>query len=242
VTVAYVPGSTTALVPAVMPQSCVHASKGDPACVLTVHHLRARKTGPQVPVTVVQCRTHGRAFTLYPLGHVPYGRLAVAPVGPDGQVLFSTERASEAGVPRAPDWRATVFGPAFAASHDPAVKLTDRRWWATEAPEQLSQRAALLGVHPACSEPEADAIAFRLEIPRLVLRQATNEYARARGRAARGQVLVGVLNQLGADACLLDRVLAAGVCAGCWGTVTRWDAAREGARGRVFPGRGAPAG
>ena len=51
-------------------------------------------------------------------------------------------------------------------------------------------------------------------LPRLVLRQAADEYARARGRADRGRVLVGVLAQLGANACLLDRVLAAGACAG----------------------------
>ena len=31
-------------------------------------------------VMVQPCRTHRRAFTLYPLGHIPYGRLAVAPV------------------------------------------------------------------------------------------------------------------------------------------------------------------
>jgi hypothetical protein len=242
VTVAYVPGRSAALEPAVLPQSCLHASKGDPACVLTVHHLRERKTGPQIPVTVVQCRTHGRAFTLYPLGHVPYGRLAVAPVGLDGAVQFAPKHEPAAGGQRPPAWRATVFGPAFAAIHDSAVKLTDPRWWATQTPERLTQSAVLLGVHPELSEPAADAIAFRLEIPRLVLREATADYARARGRAARGRVLVGVLDQLGATACLLDRVLAAGACAGCWGTVTRWDAARRGARGRVFPGRGAPAG
>jgi hypothetical protein len=242
VTVAYVPGSTTALEPAVMPQSCVHASTGDPACVLTMHHLRERKTGPQIPVTVVQCRTHGHAFTLYPLGHVPYGRLAVAPVGLDGEVQFSTESEPAAGGQRLLAWRTTVFGAAFAAIHDPAVKLTDPRWWATQTPERLPQSAALLGVHPELSEQAADAIAFRLAIPRLVLREAAADYARARGRAARGRVLVGVLDQLGTAACLLDRVLAAGACAGCWGTVTRWDAASRGARGRVFPGRGAPAG
>jgi hypothetical protein len=54
--------------------------------VLLVHHTRERKAGPQIQVTVAQCRTHRRAFTLYPLGHVPYGRLAVAPVTPDGQM------------------------------------------------------------------------------------------------------------------------------------------------------------
>jgi hypothetical protein len=242
VTVAYGPGRAATLGPAVMPQGCVHASKGDAACALVVHHRRARKTGPQIPVTVVQCRTHRRAFTLYPLGHIPYGRVAVAPVGLDGEVLFATEREPPADGKRSPDWRATRFGPAFAAIADPTVKLTDPRWWATETPERLAQSAALLGVHPARSVPVADEIAFRLEIPRLVLRQATDEYARARGRADRGRVLVGVLAQLGADACLLDRVLAAGACAGCWGTVTRWDVATWGARGRIFAGRGAPAG
>lgn len=224
-----------------MPPSCLHAATGDDACVVVVHHMRDRKTGPRIPVTVLQCRTHRRAFTLYPLGHIPYGRLAVAPVGLDGEVVCSTQSESPVGGTCQPAWHTTLFGPAFAAIHEPTIKLTDPRWWATAAPERLAQGAAILGVHPALSVEAADAIAFRLEIPRLVLRQAAGEYDRARGRAARGQVLVAVLDQLG-DACLLDRVLAAGACAGCWGTVTRWDVASRGARGRVFPGRGAAAG
>jgi hypothetical protein len=224
-----------------MPPGCLHAAIGDAACVLVVHHVRDRKTGPRIPVTVLQCQTHRRAFTLYPLGHVPYGRLAVAPVGLDGELVCSTQREPPVDSRREPAWRATLFGPAFAAIHEPTVKLTDPRWWATEAPEQLARGASILGVHPELSVQTADAIAFRLEIPRLVLRHAAGQYERARGRAARGQVLVAVLDQLG-DACLLDRVLAAGACAGCWGTVTRWDVASRGARGRVFPGRGAAAG
>lgn len=235
------PGHATVLGPAVMPPGCLHAATGDDACVVVVHHRRDRKTGPRIPVTVLQCRTHRRAFTLYPLGHIPYGRLAVAPVGLDGELVCSTQSEPPVGDTRQPAWHATLFGPAFAAIHEPTVKLTDPRWWATAAPERLAQGAAILGVHPALSVEAADAIAFRLEIPRLVLRQATDEYERARGRAARGHVLVAVLGQLG-DACLLDRVLAAGAYAGCWGTVTRWDAASRGARGRVFPGRGAAAG
>jgi hypothetical protein len=227
--------------PAVMPRSCLYAATGDDACVLVVHHVRERKTGPRIPVTVLQCQTHRRAFTMYPLGHIPYGRLAVAPVGLDGELVCSTEHELQVGGERQPDWGATLFGPAFAAIHESTVKLTDPRWWATEAPERLAQGAAILGVHPGLSVQAADAIAFRLEIPRLVLRQAAGEYERARGRAARGRVLVGVLGELG-EACVLDRVLAAGACAGCWGTVTRWDAASRGARGRVFPGRGAAAG
>jgi len=236
-----VPRSATVLGPAVMPRGCVHAAAGDEACVLAVHHVRERKTGPGIPVTVLQCKTHGRAFTLYPLGHLPYGRLAIAPVGLDGELLRSTDGEPQVDGNRPPAWSTTLFGSAFAALHAPTIKLTDPRWWATEAPEGLAQGATILGVHPALSVQAADAIAFRLEIPRLVLRQAADAYEHARGRAARGGVLVGVLSELG-DACLLDRVLAAGACAGCWGTVTRWDAASRGARGRVFPGRGAAAG
>jgi hypothetical protein len=223
-----------------MPRGCVHAAIEDEACVLVVHHVRERKTGPRIPVTVLQCRTHRRAFTLYPHGHLPYGRLAIAPVGLDGELLRATEGEPVDGK-RPPAWSTTLFGSAFAAIHASTVKLTDPRWWATEAPERLAQGAAILGVHPALSVQAADAIAFRLEIPRLMHRQAADAYAHARGRAARGRVLVGVLGELG-DACLLDRLLAAGACAGCWGTVTRWDAASRGARGRVFPGRGAAAG
>jgi len=236
-----VPRSATVLGPAVMPRDCVHAATGDEGCVLVVHHVRERKTGPRIPVTVLQCQTHGRAFTLYPLGHRPYGRLAIAPVGLDGELLRSTDGAPQVDGKCPPAWSTTLFGSAFAALHAPTIKLTDPRWWASEAPEGLAQGAAILGVHPALSVQAADAIAFRLEIPRLVLRQAADAYEHARGRAARGRVLVGVLGELG-DTCLLDRVLAAGACAGCWGTVTRWDAASRGARGRVFPGRGAAAG
>ena len=210
--------------------------------MLVVHHLRERKTGPQIPVTVVQCRTHRRAFTLYPLGHVPYGRLAVAPVGLDGRVIFSTESEVRGGAAQ-PAWKTTAtLGPAFSAMRGETVKITDPRWWATAAPERLGAGARLLGVGPELSDSDGDAIALRLGIPRLVHRQAAREYAAARGRAQRGRVLVGILPALGADTCLLDRIFAAGAHAGLWGTVTRWDAASGGVRGQVFPGRGAAAG
>ncbi len=189
------PRSPAALGPAVMPRGCVHAVIEDEACVLVVHHVRERKTGPRIPVTMLQCRTHRRAVTLYPHGHLPYGRVAIAPVGLDGELLRATEGERVDGK-RPPAWSTTLFGSAFAAIHASTVKLTDPRWWATEAPERLAQGAAILGVHPALSVEAADAIAFRLEIPRLVLRQAADAYAHARGRAARGRVLVGVLGEL----------------------------------------------
>ena len=41
---------------------------------MTIDYYRERKTGPCVPVAVLKCATHGNGFTLYPCGHVPYGR------------------------------------------------------------------------------------------------------------------------------------------------------------------------
>jgi hypothetical protein len=137
---------------------------------------------------------------LYPLGHVPYGRLAVAPVTLDGQVVLSSEREPPPaigdhrhGAPRSSERRSRRSTTRWSSS-------TDRRWLATQTPERLARSAALLGLHPGLTAPEAQAIAFRLELPRLVLRQAADAYARA--RVACGQVLVDVLDQLGADACL----------------------------------------
>jgi hypothetical protein len=173
-TTAYVPGSATALEPEVMPRSCIHASVGD-ECVLIFHHLRDRKTGPQIPVTVVQCNTHRRAFTLYPLGHVPYGRQAVAPVGLDGRVIFSTE-IEVRGDAAQPAWETTAtLGPAFAAMGGETVKITDPRWWATAVPERLGTGARLLGVDPELSDADGDAIALRLGIPRLVHRNPSTK-------------------------------------------------------------------
>src|SRR4051812_6888897 len=147
-TVAYVPGGAAMLEPAVMPPSCVHASPGDPACLLVVHHVRERKAGPQIPVTVAQCRTHRRAFTLYPLGHVPYGRLAVAPVTFDGQVVLSTQSEPAASERRSPAWRATQLGAAFAAGDDPTGKLTGRRWGVTQTPGGLGRGGPAAGGPP----------------------------------------------------------------------------------------------
>lgn len=64
-------------------------SKATERCRLSKHHERERKTGPCFPLWVMRCATHRVHFTLYPSGHVPYGRERVAPVtlaglpGPD---------------------------------------------------------------------------------------------------------------------------------------------------------------
>ncbi len=76
-----------------LPTCCIHRVPGGEACDLVVGHLRDRKTGPRFPLTVLRCRVHGCAFTLYPPGHVPYGRRRVAPVDLVGHAI------GEAGAP-----------------------------------------------------------------------------------------------------------------------------------------------
>ncbi len=77
-------------------------------CRLYAHHDRPRKTGPCFPIRVMCCRTHGRCFTLYPPGHVPYGRQRLAPVAPDGNPLVSAKGAER--------FRGTLFEAALDAA------------------------------------------------------------------------------------------------------------------------------
>src|SRR4051812_12975097 len=67
-----------------MPSICPRHEAGAAPCCLWVDHRRDRKTGPLFGLTVARCGPHRRAFTLYPPGHVPYGRVAIAPVSSDG--------------------------------------------------------------------------------------------------------------------------------------------------------------
>ncbi len=49
-------------------------------CRISHHDCRPRKTGPGHPLAVKRCHVHGRYFTVYPPGQVPYGRQRIAPV------------------------------------------------------------------------------------------------------------------------------------------------------------------
>lgn len=187
-------------------------------CSLYVDHHRHRKTGPRCPVAVVGCSVHplGR-FTLYPIGHVPYGRSAVLPCSPAGEIL-----AGEPG--GAPAWRMTFFSAALDAaagerwpSDSPAGDARRRR---TQG-RRLERAERLLGVHPGVTDSDRERIAARLQVPLLVLRTAAA--GRAASWAARGAVIVAILLELTACTRLPDRVLAAGAVAGLWPPPRRWD-------------------
>ena len=101
--------------PPALPSTCLYTDGESGGCTIKVHHLRERKTGPGFAVVVLRCLVHRRAFTLYPLGHMPYGRLAFAPVSCDGELLSSAEEPSAPG--GSPCWQTTIFLAALQAAH-----------------------------------------------------------------------------------------------------------------------------
>lgn len=206
----------------VLPASCLWAKNDSGGCEIAVHHRRERKTGPEFAVLVLRCRTHRRAFTLYPLGQVPYGRMAVAPVSYDGELLGSGD-ADRASGPHL-GWQTTVFLAALqAASGQAWPRQSDgiARIWDTQQ-ELIAKSAQVLGLLPKTPPRIGEQIAQQLQVPRLELLDAARAFEGAFGYKERGRAIVAVLDRLQPGRCLLEQLLACGVLAGLWGPVQRW--------------------
>jgi hypothetical protein len=209
---------------AALPSHCPGSSGGE-ACRVTPHHRRARSQGPEHALVVAHCHEHGRSFTLYPPGWVPYGRRALCRVTPggcpvrsdsvDGTLLGATEDAAAGKL-----WPRSSAGP------NQGVQRTQGRLLAC-----ASQK---LGVSPALGERIREAIATCLGVPLLVLHEACRSYARVRSWRERGRVLMEVLRRIGARRQLPELWSRAGYVAGLWGRPSRWDPG--GARNAAGPG------
>lgn len=210
------------LVPEI-PDCCPKRGEGEADCQVTVHGWRPRKTGPEFPLCVVECASHKFAFTLYPPGHVPYGRTAIAAISSDGQAVLDAERApDEAAVA----WEVTVFGAVCDAAHG-------RAWPRSGCGEQESFRtqcrrvklaARLLGVLCA-SDAVQLVMAVVLGVAALTLRDASSAFRAPSWRryTHRGLALLVPLGELGRGGGLLERVLVAGAQIGQWGSAYRWE-------------------
>jgi hypothetical protein len=224
--------------PQVLPESCLFASSESGACRIRRAHLRERKTGPCFPVVVLRCHTHRHAFTLYPLGHMPYGRVAFAPVSSDGELLTSADE--EGGSRGGPSWQTTIFLAALqAASGHPWPREADGSGmiWETQL-EHLEKSAKLLGLTEETPPRTGEQIASRLCVRRLELLDAAQAYQGARGYMERGRAIVSVLKRLEPLRCFLQELLLCGVLSGLWGRVERWDPGGAGARRTVFSAPG----
>ena len=196
-----------------MPDHCPHGSDGS-GCHVSIHHWRPRKTGPEHPVAVAVCKTHGVHFTLYPLGHVPYGRRAIAP-------FAATDNA----------WKQTIFHAAVDAAHgEPAWSREadgGPGWWTQR--RQIARAAAVVGLRTTTRR--AERVAERLGVGLAVQARGVHEYATAPGFRARARAVAGVLDSVTLDGRLPWRLLGAGWLCGAWPRPWLWD----GASYRSFP-------
>lgn len=207
---------------AILPARCPFASPGEATCGLGVHHSRERKTGPCFALDVVRCAAHpDHAFTLYPPGHFPYGRKAVARCSVSGPLLLDAET-------REPVWGGTISEaaqqaasearwPPHSATTAPGVRRTQGR--------HLDLVGLLLGVHPEFDDGERERIATRLRVPTLTLRTAASLWTTS--WTLRGAAIALVLAAVPVDGSLLDRLLSAGYVAGLWARPRRWEPPRR---------------
>jgi hypothetical protein len=161
--VAYAPDDSGRWAPVAIPTNCPMGARAA-ECHIGIDHHRARKTGPRVPVVVVACSTHKCRFTLYPCGHVPYGREAVAPVGLDGLALSTATAGGGAEEPCAP-WRQTRFGAVLDAARGKAwPRDGPDLYWPTQL-RRLDELAALLGLDPTPCAALGEKFAELLDLP-----------------------------------------------------------------------------
>lgn len=204
----------------VLPERCVFATAAE-TCSPFVDHYRDRKTGPGHPLAVVGCRCHPhKRYTLYPPGHLRYGRQQVVPCRPSG----SLQQDPDTGQPA---WEETLFAAALDAAqgqrwpaHSPAEDERRRRTQGC----RLTVAGTLLGVHPELDSRTREWVATQLRVPTLTLRDAADQWATS--WQARGGAIRTVLQALPLNGSLLDRLLAAGAITGLWPSPQRWDPVR----------------
>jgi hypothetical protein len=216
-----------------MPSSCSRREADDPRdppCRLRKDHRRDRKTGPLFALTVARCRPHRRAFTLYPPGHVPYGRTAIAPVSSDGALI--RDAPSEAGTPgeapiAPPSFSDTVFGAAIDAAAGrawPRAHPARPAHWRTQG-RRLVRGAQLIGIAPTTLDDEVrhrEQMARHLGVPTLLLVEQACRWNKARGYRARGAAIALVIAEMEASRRISDRLMRAGALGGLWGQPSRW--------------------
>jgi hypothetical protein len=214
-----------------MPSTCPGREAGDAQCSLWVDHRRDRKTGPCFALAVVRCGLHHVAFTLYPPGHVPYGRIAVAPVSSCGVLVkaASSDEGTAVEASKSPlDWSNTVFGAALDAAAGqawPRKPSGGQEHWRTQG-RRLVLGAQLVGI---AHEPGDDELRHReqsardLGVPTLVLIEQARQWEQACGYRARGAAIAGVIMSMAASRALSDQLMSAGAREGLWGRPSRWD-------------------
>ena len=175
--------------------------QGSPSCSIALHHIRQRLTGPCFPLSVVRCQTHGVTFTLYPPGHVPYGRKAIGSAVP---TVAMTGADAFVG---------TIFEASLNASRgSPWPRVSpggSDQWWGTQR-QYLQVAMHLCGVAPEMSTTLREILASALQVEMLLLLDASAAIRVRPGYQSRGQAVRTVLEQLPSGPCAVERLCVSG--------------------------------
>lgn len=220
----YVSGRGGVLVPA-LPAEGPCGDAGEGPCRITVHHFRERGTGPCHPLTVVRCAVHRQAFTLYPPGHVPYGRKAIALSAPDGSAI--TPLPETAADPVIAPWSWTLFEAALDAHIGHAWPRDGEGGrgapsWRTQR-RHLARGARLLGVDPALDETTRSQVARELGVPLGLLCEGADTVRRAPGYRSLGRAQAAVLCALAWGPTVWRRLAVTGHRTTVWGPPHAWE-------------------
>ncbi len=193
-------------------------------CRLLSDHDRERKTGPCFPIRVMRCRVHRHGFTLYPPGHVPYGRKRWVAVAWDGSLEQSEEDSgAEASLCAKASqeclggtyWEAALDAAAGKAWPQAGYEGSRQERFPTQM-RQLRRSVRLLGVAPELSRRQRERIAAVLAVPGQKLEDAARGLETGAGYRSLGQAAVGVLRALHWEASVFERLAESGFAVGLW--------------------------
>ncbi len=206
---------------------CPYAVGGE-LCTIEGHSFRDRKTGPQIPLLVLYCGQHKVHFTLYPPGHVPYGRSSLAAVDLGGKAVERLE--PEPGL-SCVSRQEVLF--------EAAVDAARGHCWESEPIEDLgrprypTQRrriarcSRLLGLAEELEEPIVEQIRDYLGISGIDHEQGRFRFQSAKSLTSRGAAIADVCQQSVGDESLVPRLLATGHLSDLWGHPWLFDPVRR---------------
>ncbi len=195
-------------------------------CIVSFNYRRERKTGPCIPLVIVQCLTHNISFTIYPPGHVPYGREPLVDIALDGfQIESESESEKDAAVN---SFAGTLF--------DGALMASQGFFYPKEGPYDLPmicydtqlnhirKSALLLGIAEAYQVPHNEHIAEVLNIPRqFQIGQFSHIPGQPWNSKKSGKAIRQMLENVPRD-CLFERLASCGFMCGIWPPLHIWDA------------------
>ncbi len=198
-----------------MPSEGPCRTKSKNRCNLGVKAYRERKTGPQIALCVVHCKTHDAHFTLYPPGHVPHGRTAVV------ELTLSGEEVKQ---DRGPPFTGTMFQAALDGEQGIAWPKESEE--GSRVPRFETQKRHLTRCCSQLSiiaknnwEKAADA----LKVARIVLKEASEQLSIDKGYRMMSSCICSIIREIPPTIQTFLGLASCGYYAGIWPKIQWWD-------------------